>query len=74
MYFWWAGVCWQLLFPFLLNFFKEIRTQHECFACCGQVLEIPLRTAVMVSQVYAGMWRRNGYSLQHQIFFYHNAR
>lgn len=28
----------------------------------------------MVSQVHAGMWRRNGYSLQHQIFFYHNAR
>ena len=41
---------------------------------CAQVLELPLRTAVMVSQVYAGMWRRNGYSLQHQIFFYHNAR
>ena len=39
-----------------------------------QVLELPLRTAVMVSQVFAGMWRRNGYSLQHQIFFYHNAR
>lgn len=39
-----------------------------------QLLEHPLRTAVMVAQVYAGMWRRNGYSLQHQIFFYHNVR
>ena len=28
----------------------------------------------MVAQVYAGMWRRNGYSLQHKIFFYHNVR
>jgi len=38
------------------------------------VLEMPLRTSVMLSQVHAGMWRRNGYSLQHQIFFYQNAR
>ena len=38
------------------------------------ILELPLRTGVLVSQVHAGMWRRNGYSLQHQIFFYHNAR
>ena len=40
----------------------------------SHLLELPLRTSVMVSQVHAGMWRRNGYSLQHQIFFYHNAR
>merc|ERR1719419_892270 len=38
------------------------------------LLEMPLRTSVLVSQVHAGMWRRNGYSLQHQIYFYHNAR
>ena len=38
------------------------------------LLELPLRTSVLVSQVHAGMWRRNGYSLQHQIYFYHNAR
>jgi len=39
-----------------------------------QILELPLRTTVMVSQVYAGLWRRNGFSLHHQIHFYHNAR
>ena len=38
------------------------------------VLEMPLRTSVMVSQVHAGMWRRNGYDLKHQIFCYHNAK
>jgi len=40
----------------------------------SQILELPLRSLVLVSQVYAGMWRRNGFSLQHQIFFYHSAR
>merc|ERR1719308_346198 len=47
---------------------------EEDMPSLGFILEMPLRTSVMVSQVHAGMWRRNGYSLQHQIFFYHNAR
>lgn len=37
-------------------------------------MEFPLRTIVMIAQVRAGMWRRNGYSLLNQIFFYHNVR
>uniref|UniRef100_T1JGA7 E3 ubiquitin-protein ligase n=1 Tax=Strigamia maritima TaxID=126957 RepID=T1JGA7_STRMM len=39
-----------------------------------QLLEMPLRTQVMIAQVHAGMWRRNGYSLLNQIFFYHTPK
>lgn len=39
-----------------------------------QLIEPVLRTQVMVSQVHAGMWRRNGYSLLNQIYFYHNVK
>uniref|UniRef100_A0A646QGC2 E3 ubiquitin-protein ligase n=1 Tax=Hemiscolopendra marginata TaxID=943146 RepID=A0A646QGC2_9MYRI len=39
-----------------------------------QLIELPLRTYVMIAQVHAGMWRRNGYSLLNQIYFYHTAK
>ena len=52
----------------------DFKFMEEEMPSLNLVLEMPLRTSVMVSQVHAGMWRRNGYSLQHQIFFYHNAR
>lgn len=39
-----------------------------------QLMELPLRTLVMLAQFRAGMWRRNGYSLLNQVFFYHNVR
>jgi len=52
----------------------DFKLMEEEMPSLNLVLEMPLRTSVMVSQVHAGMWRRNGYSLQHQIFFYHNAR
>ncbi|KAK9497080.1 hypothetical protein O3M35_004459 [Rhynocoris fuscipes] len=39
-----------------------------------QIIEPVLRTQVMIAQVHAGMWRRNGYSLSNQIFFYHNVK
>lgn len=39
-----------------------------------QLLELPLRTLVMIAQFRAGMWRRNGYSLVNQVYFYHNVR
>ena len=38
------------------------------------LIELPLRTLVMVSQFRAGMWRRNGYSLINQVLFYFNVR
>lgn len=39
-----------------------------------ELLELPLRTLVMIAQFRAGMWRRNGYSLVNQVYFYHNVR
>ncbi|XP_041351534.1 E3 ubiquitin-protein ligase UBR2-like isoform X2 [Gigantopelta aegis] len=38
------------------------------------LLEPPLRAQVMIAQTQAGMWRRNGFALLNQIFFYHNVR
>ncbi|XP_039295359.1 E3 ubiquitin-protein ligase UBR2 [Nilaparvata lugens] len=39
-----------------------------------QIIEPVLRTQVMIAQVHAGMWRRNGYSLLNQLYFYHNVK
>ena len=39
-----------------------------------QLIELPLRTQVMIAQFRAGMWRRNGYSLVNQVYFYHNVK
>lgn len=39
-----------------------------------QLIEPVLRAQAMISQVHAGMWRRNGYSLLNQLYFYHNVR
>lgn len=39
-----------------------------------ELMELPLRTQVMIAQFRAGMWRRNGYSLVNQVYFYHNVR
>lgn len=40
----------------------------------GRLMERALRTIVLVSQVNASMWRRNGVSLVHQVFFYQNPQ
>ena len=39
-----------------------------------QLMESPMRLQVLIAQVQAGMWRRNGYSLINQIYFYQNVR
>lgn len=39
-----------------------------------QLMEAPLRLQVLIAQVQAGMWRRNGYSLINQLYFYQNVR
>jgi len=38
------------------------------------LMEAPLRLQVLIAQVQAGMWRRNGYSLINQLYFYQNVR
>lgn len=39
-----------------------------------QIIEPVLRGQVMIAQVHAGMWRRNGYALLNTLFFYHNVK
>ena len=39
-----------------------------------QIIEPVLRAQTMISQVHASMWRRNGYSLLNQLYFYHNVK
>ncbi|KAH8300991.1 hypothetical protein KR044_008170 [Drosophila immigrans] len=39
-----------------------------------EIIEPVLCTQAMIAQVGAGMWRRNGYSLLHQLYFYRNVR
>ncbi|BFZ11988.1 hypothetical protein BsWGS_15028 [Bradybaena similaris] len=39
-----------------------------------ELMEPALRILVLLAQSQAGMWRRNGYSLQNQVFFYTNLR
>lgn len=39
-----------------------------------ELIEPVLRTQVLVAQVHAGMWRRNGYGLLNQLFFYQNVK
>uniref|UniRef100_A0A4W3KE75 E3 ubiquitin-protein ligase n=1 Tax=Callorhinchus milii TaxID=7868 RepID=A0A4W3KE75_CALMI len=38
-----------------------------------KLMEYPLRCLVLVSQVSADMWRRNGFSLVNQVFYFHNT-
>ena len=39
-----------------------------------QMMEPSLRTTVFVAQIQAGLWRRNGHSLNDQINAYHDPR
>ncbi|ALC49081.1 CG9086 [Drosophila busckii] len=39
-----------------------------------EIIQPVLCTQAMIAQVAAGMWRRNGYSLLHQLYFYRNVR
>lgn len=38
------------------------------------IIEPVLRAQVMIAQVHAGMWRRNGYSVINQVYFHHNVK
>lgn len=39
-----------------------------------KMIEPPLRVQVLIAQSQAGLWRRNGYALLNQIYFYHNVK
>lgn len=50
---------------------SELQTEKQS---PEQIIEPVLRALVLISQVHAGMWRRNGYSLLNQIYLYHNSK
>lgn len=39
-----------------------------------QIIEPVLCTQTMIAQVHSGLWRRNGYSLINQLYFYRNVK
>lgn len=39
-----------------------------------ELIEPILQTMVMIGQVHAGMWRRNGFALLNQLYFYQNVK
>jgi E3 ubiquitin-protein ligase UBR2 len=53
--------------------FDNVSTTNEK-PTLEEIIEPVLCTRTMISQVYSGMWRRNGYSLLNQLFFYRNVK
>ncbi|PZC74297.1 hypothetical protein B5X24_HaOG207989 [Helicoverpa armigera] len=44
------------------------------YLCNLILLEPVLQTMAMIGQVHAGMWRRNGFALINQLYFYQNVK
>lgn len=53
--------------------FDNVSTTNEK-PSLEDIIEPILCCRTMISQVYSGMWRRNGYSLLNQLFFYRNVK
>ncbi|ELT88826.1 hypothetical protein CAPTEDRAFT_153753, partial [Capitella teleta] len=67
------------LFAGLLPFLSKLNLNlqellQKSNAKLNVLIEPSLRAQVLAAQVHAQMWRRNGYSLLNQIYFYHNVR
>ncbi|KAJ8678786.1 hypothetical protein QAD02_014573 [Eretmocerus hayati] len=54
--------------------FNDSKFESDSKPSVVEIIEPVLRAQAMISQVHAGMWRRNGYSLIHQLYFYHNVK
>ncbi|XP_030378399.1 E3 ubiquitin-protein ligase UBR1 isoform X2 [Scaptodrosophila lebanonensis] len=55
--------------------YDSMAAEDDSFQLTPQeIIEPVLCTQAMIAQVAAGMWRRNGYSLLHQLYFYRNVR
>lgn len=53
---------------------KKLKPDQSIEPKPDQIIEPVLCTLTMVAQVHAGMWRRNGYSLLNQLYFYRNVK
>lgn len=54
--------------------FDTITTTTSAKPTPEQIIEPVLCTQTMIAQVHAGLWRRNGYSLLNQLYFYRNVK
>ncbi|XP_053659304.1 E3 ubiquitin-protein ligase UBR1 [Anopheles marshallii] len=54
--------------------FSTLAPSSSDFPTLEQIIEPVLCARTMMSQVHAGMWRRNGYALINQLFFYRNVK
>ncbi|CAK9818916.1 E3 ubiquitin-protein ligase UBR2 [Anthophora plagiata] len=65
------------LFPYLEMHglhFQYIEFTNHTNPTLEQIIEPVLATQVMIAQVHSGMWKRNGYFLLNQLYFYHNVK
>ena len=46
----------------------------ETYKLVLKMIEYPLRALVLVTQVHAQMWKRNGYAILHQVTNYQEIR
>ncbi|XP_037303445.1 E3 ubiquitin-protein ligase UBR1 isoform X2 [Manduca sexta] len=53
---------------------REFDRQDKPKPTPEELIEPVLQTMAMIAQVHAGMWRRNGFALLNQLFFYHNVK
>ncbi|XP_050551881.1 E3 ubiquitin-protein ligase UBR1 isoform X3 [Spodoptera frugiperda] len=53
---------------------KEFDRQDKPKPTPVELIEPVLQTMAMIGQVHAGMWRRNGFALINQLYFYQNVK
>ncbi|XP_068622953.1 E3 ubiquitin-protein ligase UBR1 [Battus philenor] len=69
-----AGLHLQLHRHGLSYHSREFDRQDHPKPSPEELIEPVLCTMAMIAQVHAGMWRRNGYALLNQLYFYHNVK
>ncbi|XP_060018882.1 E3 ubiquitin-protein ligase UBR2 isoform X5 [Lagenorhynchus albirostris] len=70
---------WEAAFTLQMKLTHVISMMQDWCALDSELsppmlIEHPLRCLVLCAQVHAGMWRRNGFSLVNQIYYYHNVK
>jgi len=52
----------------------QLHLAHGAGLPIRDLIEPSLRALVLAAQCHAGMWRRNGYALQNQVYFYQSVK